>query len=175
MFQTLFARSTCSSAPSFINGEQLKSIMDQGWAQTPICFTSSAWLSCWSTELATWRAKGQHLGRKETKVLIVSEEVKSLEFKVAFGAVPMSGRGENIMIEKWYQPLLPVGRLQANTLCFKERLFQCIYLSMVELSPACHSVCHAETKILYVCLCRHNLHCSVKTSSHKHDWQSLFH
>lgn len=164
-----------TSAPSFISKEQLKSIMDQGWAQTPINFTSSAWLSCWSAELATWRAKGQHLGRKETKCQLFLKKWKSPEFKVAFGAVPVSGRGENIMIEKWYQPLLPVGRLQANTLRFKERLFRCIYLSMVELSPACHSVCHTETKILYVCLCRHNLHCSVNTSSHKHDWQSPFH
>lgn len=94
--------------------------------------------------------KGTTFREERDKVSIVSEEVKSLEFQVAFGGVPMSGRGENIMIEKWYQALLPVGRLQANRLRFKERLFQCIYFSMVELSPACHSVCHTETKILYV-------------------------
>ena len=54
------------------------------------------------------------------KVSVVSEEEKMLEMKVGLGAVPVSGRGGNIMIEKWYQPLLPVGGVHANTLCFNE-------------------------------------------------------
>lgn len=79
-------------------------------------------------------------------MFVVLEEEKGLEMKVGLGAVPVSGRG-NIMIEKWYHPLLPVGGVHANTLCFNERIFLCVYSSMLELSPACHSVCHVETKI----------------------------
>lgn len=45
---------------------------------------------------------------------------------------------------------------------------------MVELSPACHSVCHRGTKIQNVRHCRRNLLCSVKTRSQKHDWHLLF-
>lgn len=67
----------------------------------------------------------------------------------------MSGRGGNIMIEKnkWYHPLLPVGGMHANTLCFNEGIFQRVYSSVPELSPACHSVCHRETEIQYARLC----------------------
>ena len=50
------------------------------------------------------------------------------------------------MIEKLYHPLLPVGGVHANTFCFNEGIFQCVYSSMLELSPACHSVCRREAK-----------------------------
>ncbi len=94
------------------------------------------------------------------KVPVVSEEE---EKKLGLEAVPVSGRGGNIMIEKWYQPLLPVGGVHANTLCSNEWIFQRIYLLVVELSPACHSVCHRETKIYFERHCRQSpLQCQNK-------------
>lgn len=69
------------------------------------------------------------------------------------------------MIEKWYQPLLPVGGVHANTLCSNECIFQCIYLLMVELPPACHSVCHREIKIQCERHCR-QFHFTVSKQVH---------
>lgn len=86
----------------------------------------------------------------------LSEEEKMFEMKVGLEVVPVSGRGGNIMIEKWYQPFLPVGGVHANTLCLNKWIFWCIYLSMMELLPGCHSVCRRETEIHCVHLCRQN-------------------
>lgn len=115
-----------------------------------MCFTSRAvsqtdelelWAGGVTRKGTTWK------GRDMTKrCLRCRKKRKRLEMKVGLGAVPRSGRGGNIMIEKWYHPLLRVGGVHANTLCFNEGIFQCVNSSMQELSPACHSVCRTEAK-----------------------------
>lgn len=47
---------------------------------------------------------------KAEKVTVVSEGEKSLEMKVGLGAVPVSGRGGNKMIEKMVSAFTPCGR-----------------------------------------------------------------
>lgn len=156
MCNSVFACSACSFAPWFTNQERLKSIMGTRLG----------------SDVSMFHRKGEDYEKWRKKENVVSEEEKRLEIKVGLGVVPMSGRGGNIMIEKWFQPLLPVGGVHANTLCFNEWIFWCIYLLINGTIIFCLPLGLSQRDEYAVC--PQSLLCSVKRRSQKHDWNCYF-
>lgn len=73
-------------------------------------------LTCWNSDV------GNTAIRKSESVGCLGEEKKA--WNESLGAFPGSGSGGNIMFEKLYQALVPLGGVNTNILC--------VYLSISE-------------------------------------------